>query len=151
MRTPTSLLAAAAFAALIGGGVFGSAALAGGLGGDTGPSRIPVPAKELTATLTDRTGTEVTLDRFTMNGEVFVYGKLGAGQVSLTFEKLARVDFGDSTEEHVRTATATLRDGSTVSIGVEDDQVFYGRAPWGLYQIEAIDVASIAFPAPAAP
>ena len=58
-------------------------ALANGFMGDNPPSRIPIPARDYSARVTDHGGTEIKVDRVSWNGEVFLYGNLGSAQVTL--------------------------------------------------------------------
>lgn len=118
-------------------------ALATGFGGDSPPTRIPVPARIFQAQVEDRSGTVVEVTRVTFNGEVVLYGDLGAAQVTVPFEKLDFVTFKPGKDEDHQAATATLVDGTEVTISVESDTPCYGETTFGYYQIEAEDIRRV--------
>jgi hypothetical protein len=118
--------------------------LATGIMGSDAPSRIPVPAKVFSATFEDVGGTSVPARRVTMNGEVFVYGRYGSGQVTIPFERIAEVRISTAPDPLKRTATVTLVDGSPpVRVVVDDDTAWFGRATFGNYKIEMRDIRAI--------
>ncbi len=123
--------------------VGGATALAGGITGTDAPARVPVPAAEFTATISDSAGVDVTLTRVTYNGEVFFYGSLGAGMVTVPFRNVDTVRFEPSQSQGKVVLFATLKDGHTARILVEDDLLLYGVAPFGNYSIESKDLRSI--------
>jgi hypothetical protein len=49
-----------------------------GLFGTDAPGRIPIPARDFRARVEDRSGVVTELDRATFDGEVFVFGTVGA-------------------------------------------------------------------------
>ena len=113
------------------------------VGGDAGPSRIPIPARDFQAVVEDRTGTVVEVDRITYNGEVYVYGKLGVAQVSVQFDDIATVRFEPNEEDGKVVAFVTTTDGQNVRLLVDDDTPCYGQTTFGYYQIEAQDIRKI--------
>ena len=119
-------------------------ALATGFGGDNPPSRIPIPARDFSATVEDHGGVQVTVDRVSWKGEIFLYGTLGAAQITLPFDKIATVRF-EKKDEETRVAVATTTDGDTVRIDVDEDTPCYGATKYGNYAIEAEDIRSITF------
>ena len=121
----------------------GITAVAGGLTGSDAPSRVPVPAKEFTGTVHDRAGVEITINRLTFNGEVFFYGLLGEASVTIPFERVQSVRIEPSDADDHVVLFATLRDGETARILVEDDQPVYGVAAFGNYSVEIEDVRSL--------
>lgn len=126
---------------------FGGIALANGMGGDSPPARIPIPAKVFSASFEDKTGVVVQASRVTFNGEVFVYGTLGEAQVTVPFEKIAHVRFTPAEGVEKVTATAVLKaDQSEVSLILPDDSPWYGETTFGNYQIEVRQLKRITFP-----
>ncbi len=123
--------------------VGGATALAGGITGTDAPARVPVPAAEFTATISDSAGVDVTLTRVTYNGEVFFYGALGAGSVTVPFRNVDTVRFEPSQAQGKVVLFATLKDGHTARILVDDDLPLYGVAAFGNYSIESKDLRSI--------
>ncbi len=130
---------------------FGGIALANGMGGDSPPARIPIPAKVFAATFEDKTGVIVKASRVTFNGEVFVYGTLGEAQVTVPFEKIDHVRFTPAAATEKVTATAVLKAGpgaeqAEVSLILPDDSPWYGETTFGNYQIEVRQLKRISFP-----
>lgn len=120
-------------------------AWATGFGGDAPPSRIPIPARDFSATVEDHGGTVVEVDRASYNGEVFLYGKIGAAQVTIPFEKIKTITFAPHEDKDTRAATATTLDGQVITVLVDDDLLCYGRTSYGNYSIEVKDLRRIQF------
>lgn len=123
--------------------VGGSFALANGFGGDNPPSRIPVPARDFSATVVDKGGTVAEVSKVTWNGEVFVYGNLGDAQVTVPFEKVATVTVEGHADPKKRTAVVTMTSGESVRLSVDDDLLCYGRTSYGNYSIEAKHIGTV--------
>lgn len=126
--------------------VLGSTAIAGGIMGGDAPSRIPIPAKEFTATVEDTSGTVVNVSRVTFNGEVFVYGTLGEAQVTIPFERITEVRVEPHPDKDKVTVMARLKDADPVTIVTEHDLPCFGATSFGNYKIEVEKVRRIAFP-----
>lgn len=120
-------------------------ALATGVFGGDAPSRIPVAGSSFAATFEDVGGTTVQVtSKATFNGEVFVYGRFGAGQVTVPFEKIAELKVQKADDPLKRIAVITLTDGSDpVRIELEDDTPFYGHTRFGNYKIEVRDLRAV--------
>lgn len=123
--------------------VAGGAAYAMGVGGSDAPTRIPVPAEDFSAVVEDRSGTVVEVRRATFDGEVFLFGTLGEGKVSVPFERIREVRFEPSTDEGHLVAFAVLEEGAPVRLIVEDDVPCYGETSFGLYRIEVEHIRRI--------
>jgi hypothetical protein len=136
---PLLLLLAAAWPAAV---------LATGFGGDSPPTRIPVPAREFKATVEDRAGAVVQLTRVTLNGEIFFSGVVGEGQVSVPFDTLAEVRIEPSGDDKKVVALVKLHDGASVRMTLDYDVPFYGDAVFGHYKIEIEKVRKLTFPPP---
>lgn len=106
-------------------------------------TRIPVPAREFRAVLTDVNGTTVELSRFTMAGEVFVWGDLGAGQISVAFEDVLALTVARAGRDERRVLVVQVRDTQPVRVEVDDDVAWFGRTAWGNYRVETSDVSEI--------
>ena len=120
-------------------------AWATGFGSDAPPSRIPIPARDFSATVEDHGGTTMDVDRVSYNGEVFLYGQIGAAQVTVPFEKITTITFAPDPAEDKRAATATTRDGQTITVLVDDDTLCYGKTKFGNYSIAVEDLRRIRF------
>jgi hypothetical protein len=114
-----------------------------GFGGDAAPTRIPVPARLFDATVEDAKGTSVEVKRVSIDGEVYLHGKVGEGDVAVPFEKIAEVLIMPSGDPTKRIAHATLRDGNTVSVELDDDTPCWGEATFGNYKIEISKIRKI--------
>ncbi|MCO4745974.1 MAG: hypothetical protein KC912_14360 [Proteobacteria bacterium] len=126
--------------------VLGSTAVAGGIMGGDAPSRIPIPAEEFSASVEDTSGTIVSVERVTYNGEVFLYGNLGEAQVTIPFERISEVRVEPHPDKDKVTVMAVLKDADPVTITAEHDMPCYGATPFGNYKIEIEKVRRIAFP-----
>lgn len=138
----------AATIALLFGLLGAGAALANGfagLGGDAPPARIPVPAKDFSATLHDQAGTVVSVSKATFDGEVFLFGSLGEGQATVPFERIRDVRIEPSDTSGKVVAFVTLRDGNTVSVVVEGETPCYGATAFGNYRIPVEKLRKIEF------
>jgi hypothetical protein len=131
----------------------GISAAANGLGGDSPPSRIPVPARVYDAVVEDGGGTRVPVTKATFNGEIFVYGMVGSGQVTVAFDQISEVRFEPTNDPTKFVALAKLHDGQLVKLTVDSDVPCYGATSYGNYQIDVEDIRKITFtkPAPTAP
>jgi hypothetical protein len=118
------------------GVLVGVQALANGFGSsDAPPARIPVPARDVSGTFEDLSGTRVDVTKLTWNGEVFVYGKLGLAQATVPFEKIKLIRIEPSSEVNQRVAFVQLVDGGTVALSVDHDLTLYGASAFGNYSI----------------
>ncbi|TVQ93614.1 MAG: hypothetical protein EA397_04010 [Deltaproteobacteria bacterium] len=115
--------------------------LASGFMGTDAPSRIPVPARVFSATFEDVGGVEVTGRRVTFDGEVFVHGRLGEGQVTVPFEQIREVRFEGAEQNNRRIAVIHLHSQTDpVRVVIKDDAPWFARARFGNYKIESRDL-----------
>jgi hypothetical protein len=127
--------------------LFSGGVLANGLGGgDVPPARIPIPARDFKAIVEDQQGTRVEVTQASWNGEVFLYGNVGEGQVTVAFENIAEVRVEPSQDSEKRVAFVKLKDGQSVSVVIDADVPAYGRTPYGTYSITADKIRKIEFP-----
>lgn len=116
----------------------------GGLGG--GPEgTIPETRENIKARVFDRSGVVTELTRFSMDGQVFIMGKLGDGDISVFFKDLREVDFDRITGEYIP-AKLHLDSGKALDLTIRKRAVFYGDTGFGAYQIRARDIKRIEFP-----
>jgi hypothetical protein len=112
----------------------------GGLFGDGPPGRIPVPARVFRAEVEDRGGTVLRITRVTFDGEVYLFGTIGAAEVTVPFERFTEARFQDGPGEEHRTVVLTDVDGQEVRLVIEADRPIQGATTFGNYRIEAADV-----------
>lgn len=110
-------------------------------GDSDGPTRIPDPDKAFNAVLTDIGGKTISLGQFSLEGQVYVLGNLGDGQVAVPFEKISRVDFANG--ENGLTATISLKTGERVVLQIRPQIKAFGKANFGFYRIDLGEVASL--------
>lgn len=129
----------------VGLGLLTAPSFATGVFGGDAPSRIPTPARSFAATFEDVGGTAVEVSsQATFNGEVFLYGRFGAGQVTVPFERIREVRIEKASDPLKRMAVVTLVDGSDpVRVELEDDTAWYGRTRFGNYKIEVRDLRAV--------
>jgi hypothetical protein len=114
-----------------------------GLFGNDAPARIPVPAREFRLRVEDSGGTVLEVGQGTFDGEVFVYGTVGLAQVTVPFERLARLEVLPGPDEDHALARVSTREGEVVTLTVESDTPVWGRATFGNYRIEIGQVRSL--------
>ena len=118
-------------------------AVAGLFGGNDAPGRIPVPARDFEAVIEDRGGVRTSLQRVSFDGEVYLFGKLGAAQVTVPFEEIDVVRFEPTDDPDEVTAAVTTVAGEAVRIRVEADRPVFGRTHFGNFRIEASDIRQL--------
>jgi hypothetical protein len=136
---------------VLGGMIAAAPSQANGLTGSDAPSRIPIPARDFSAIVEDQSGTRLAVSQVTYNGEVFLYGNFGAGQVTVPFESIRDVRFQSSDEVDKRVALVSMLDGQSIRLVVEDDVPAYGKTTFGNYSITVLDLRMIQFLGPTSP
>lgn len=123
-----------------------TAALLMGMGniGGTPEGTIPKTEENIRAQLVDRSGVSTELTRFSMDGNVFLNGRRGEGQMSIFFRDLKEVSFGPVSGKDAP-ADLLLKSGKHVQLKVEKSAIFYGDTGSGTYHISAGDVSRIVF------
>lgn len=112
----------------------------GGLGGSASIN-VPEPARNYAATITDQSDIATRLEKFSLEGQTAISGKLGGGHISIRFDKIASVGFvlHDKTLE----AEVLLKDGKTIPLVVDKETACYGKLPYGEFKIAMEDIRSI--------
>ena len=117
-----------------------------GMGSLGGPPEgtVPKTSENIKAQIVDRSGVSTELSRFSMDGNVFFKGKLGAGEMSVLFHDLEEISFGPASGEEVP-ADLLLKSGARHQLKVHKSAVFYGDTGYGAFNISAHDVSRIIF------
>lgn len=115
----------------------------GGLGG-TPEGTIPKPEENVKVKIVDRAGVSTELSSFSMDGKVFLEGRLGEGKMSVFFRDLKEVSFGPVSGDDVA-ADLLLTSGRRQQLKVNKSILFYGDTGYGAYRIPAGDVGRIVF------
>ena len=113
--------------------------MAGLGGGDDEGIEVPQAGEIWKATVVDSTLTETPLDEFSWEGFTHVQGKLGAGEISIRFEDIARIDF-EPTEKTRSLALVQLKDGSVKKLSVDGRNALYGKTGFGSFKVLLKDV-----------
>ena len=116
-----------------------------GGGGGGGFERAPRVEKNYTVVVTDLSGNTLKGERFSCEGRLHFSGYQGMAQVSIPFDKVSTLTFGDKRERKVK-VMARLRDGSETSFEIEANSRFYGDTAFGSFLLRADEVKSITFP-----
>jgi len=115
----------------------------GGLGG--GPEgTVPKTTENIRVRLTDRAGVMTELTRFSMDGQVFLTGRRGEGEITVLFKTLERVDFDQVVGQEVP-ADLVLDSKKKIRLLVRKRIIFYGSTDYGAFRIQARDIKSIEF------
>jgi hypothetical protein len=101
------------------------------------PGEIPVPDKEVSAIITDNEGLTLNLSQFSINGQAYLSGKLGAGRVALPLGQIRGISL--SIEPKGLAAKVELTDQSKMNLLLEKGAVVSGRIKAGTYQV-ALDL-----------
>lgn len=105
---------------------------------------VPAANEIWTATLTDNTLTDTPLEEFSWDGYTHMQGTLGAGNISIRFSDIARIEF-EPTEKNKSLALVTLKNGQTKKIGVDGRVYLYGKTGFGNFKVQVKDVKRIVF------
>ena len=120
-------------------------AVAGLFGGNDAPGRIPVPAREFTASVEDEGGVRTALTRVSFDGEIYLFGNLGRAQVTVHFDDIDSVRFEATDDDDWKVAIVKNKAGEEIRIRVEYDRPLFGRTRFGNYRIEVEDIRQIEF------
>ena len=118
-----------------------------GMGGVGGYPEGAVPETELRiqATVTDRAGVETDLNQFSMNGQTYLDAWRGQGKLTIPFQHIARLEFGEKSGDEVD-AEVHLKSGNVMRLKVSSRALFYGSTGFGAFRIKARNIARITFP-----
>ena len=112
--------------------------------GGTPEGTIPKTEENIRVHLVDRAGVSTDLTRFSMDGNVFLTGRRGEGQMSVFFRDLNEVSFGPVSGSDAP-ADLLLKSGKRIQLKVNKSDIFYGDTGSGTYHISAGNVSRIVF------
>ncbi len=115
----------------------------GSLGGAP-EGTVPKTDENIKAQLVDRSGVTSELTTFSMDGNVFLDGKRGEGNMSVKFHDLKEITFGPVSGDLVP-ADLFLKAGGKLQLRVSKSAVFYGDMGTGAFRIPAHNVSRIVF------
>ncbi len=105
----------------------------GGMEQGKKPGDIPIPDNDVSATIIDNEGMTLNLTQFSISGQTYLTGKLGAGRVALPLNQIRKVTL--SADPKGTAARIELTDNSQMTIYPEKGVTVYGRIKVGTYQV----------------
>jgi len=115
-----------------------------GLGGQP-EGTIPETDLNIQAEIKDRAGVTTSLEKFSMAGKISLVAWRGQGKLTIPFENIDMVTFGNKTGDVV-VVDVKLKNGETMTLQVRSRAQFYGSTGFGAFQIKSKDLALIDFP-----
>ena len=94
---------------------------------------IPVPDKEISAVVNDIEGQILNLTHFSINGQTYLTGKLGAGQAAIPLDQIRLIAL--SVEPKGLAARVELDDRSQIHLIMEKGTQIYGKMKIGTYKV----------------
>ncbi len=99
------------------------------------PGEIPLPDQEVSASVTDNEGLTLNLTQFSINGQTFLPGKLGAGRVAIPLSQIRVIYL--SADPKGTAAKVEMTDHSQLQLVLENGIMVYGKIKFGTYQVSA--------------
>ncbi|MFO7982081.1 MAG: hypothetical protein R6V08_01340 [Desulfuromonadales bacterium] len=115
----------------------------GGLGGQPSAT-TPETREDIAARVVDRQGTTIELSQFSMEGNVFIKGDIGSGNLTVPMKNIQKITFGEIRGEFVP-VTVLMKSGEKIELQMSKRFDFYGNMSAGAYRIEASRVKEISF------
>lgn len=116
----------------------------GDLGGQP-EGTTPETDVRIEAKIIDRSGTETSVNQFSMDGKTYLDALRGSGQLTIPFQQLASVTCGNVVGDEMA-VQVKLKSGSILDLSIRKRASFYGSTGYGSFVIKARDVARIDFP-----
>ena len=104
---------------------------------------IPEPEKNYAVTLVDQTDVSMDLEKFSLEGQTYIIGKLGLYETSIDFSEIDSVLF-ILQDDNVK-AKVNLKDGKALEIIVDKGKICYGISSFAnlRVRIELQDIKKI--------
>lgn len=103
---------------------------------------VPETDENIKVQVVDRSGVSTDLSSFSMDGQTFLDGRRGDGQMNVFFRDLREISFGKVSGDEV-SVELLLKSGSRLQLNVRKRTLFYGDTGYGAYRIPARDVSRI--------
>jgi hypothetical protein len=97
------------------------------------PGGIPLPDQEISASITDNEGLTLNLTQFSINGQTFLPGKLGAGKVAIPLSQIRVIYL--SADPKGSAAKVEMADHSQLQLLLEKGIMVYGKIKYGTYRV----------------
>jgi hypothetical protein len=121
--------------------VIGFTTLGMGSFGGQDSVETPEPNRIYTAMLIDQSDVSMSLEKLTCNGQTFITGEMGRARLSIDFLKISAIFF--YVEDDKVRAQVILNDGQKVSLYIEKNIPWYGKATFAAVRIETKDIKTI--------
>jgi hypothetical protein len=112
--------------------------------GSSGGRDVIHPTMDFHATLTDKDGVKVEVNRLNIGGDVQLEGDMGRGTLRVAFDNIKSIELSPDSHDYSH-AAVHLKTGESVTLRVRNSVMFYGQTAVGIYQIRARDLQSINF------
>jgi len=109
--------------------------------GEERPTKIPETKDNFSATVIDQFDFSSDLTLFSFEEQTFLWGRHGGATVSIFFNKTQEIDFYKRSGDLF--AIVTMGKGPQVELRMDDDRIFYGQLPYGLFSIKSEDVKRV--------
>jgi hypothetical protein len=103
---------------------------------------VPKTEENIKVQLVDRSGVSTELSSFSMDGQTFLDGRRGDGQMNISFRELREISFGKVSGEEVP-VELLLKSGNRIQLTVRKRTLFYGDTGYGAFRIPARDISRI--------
>jgi hypothetical protein len=97
------------------------------------PGEIPMPDKEVSASIIDNEGLSLTLSQFSLNGQALLTGKMGAGRVTLSLNQVRVISLSNGSKGVA--AKVDLTDQSQLNLILDKGVLVSGKIKAGTYQV----------------
>jgi hypothetical protein len=94
---------------------------------------IPHPDKEISVNILDSQGQALNLTQFSLNGQTYLTGKLGAGQVAIPLGQIRLVSLAPEGKEI--SAKLEMVDHSLMNLQMDKSITAYGKIKFGTYKV----------------
>jgi len=105
------------------------------------PKKIPEPDDNFSAKIIDQYDVSSNITSFSLDGLTSVSGKLGGGFISVPFTNIQCINFFK--KDGNQFATVILKKGAEVELKMDENGIFYGRLPYGLFSIKIGEIKKI--------
>ena len=106
---------------------------------------LPDVEENFVAKIEDRDGVVTEVSQFSIDGNLYLAGARGQGQVTIQLHDLKLLVFGTVATVDVP-IRCTLEDGKQIELRVRKRATFYGKGDFGVFQIQARHIKRIFFP-----
>lgn len=109
--------------------------------GEQAAVKTPEPDENYTAVLVDQEDVSMDLEKFTVDGQTYLTGKLGKADLSIDFERIRSILFVSA--DGATTASVTLDDSKKVDLVVAPGTFCYGTSSFADVRIAVRDIKKI--------